>query len=81
MPKLKVFSGQELIKVFVDLGFQIQAQKGSHIKLVRIAKEGHRQILTIPYHKELDRGTVKAIFNQARRYITEETLREHFYTN
>jgi hypothetical protein len=35
--------------------------------------------MTIPKHKELDKGTVKAIYVQALRYIPEESLRERFY--
>ena len=36
MPKLKVLSGKDIIKIFEKLGFIIAGQKGSHIKLKRI---------------------------------------------
>ena len=45
-----------------------------------ILADGSAQTLTIPNHDELDKGTLKAIYNQALRYISEENLREHFYT-
>jgi len=34
MSKLKIFSGEELIKIFLSFGFNVAAQKGSHVKLV-----------------------------------------------
>lgn len=80
MPKLRVLSGPDLVKIFLQFGFNLVSQKGSHMKLLRAADNGNRQILTIPNHKELDRGTTKAIFNQAIRYISEADLRPHFYT-
>ena len=39
-----------------------------------------RQMLTIPHHRELDTGTLRAIFRQASQYIPDEELRPHFYT-
>jgi len=41
----------------------------------RILEDGTRQTLTIPLHEELDKGTLKAIFRQALRYIPEEELK------
>lgn len=79
MPKLKTFSGQELVKIFSRFGFTMAAQKGSHIKLARMVNK-ERQILTIPNHPELGKGTIKAIFRQATRYISETELKQHFYT-
>lgn len=80
MPKLKVFSGSDIVEIFFDFGFTVASQKGSHIKLQRISVGGTRQILTIPNHKELDKGTIKAIYRQAIRYIAEDELRNRFYT-
>lgn len=80
MPKLKVLSGADIVKIFSDFSFNMASQKGSHIKLQRTSLDGTRQILTIPNHKELDKGTIKAICRQALRYITEDELKGHFYT-
>lgn len=79
MPKLKIFSGEEVIKIFLSLDFKVAAQKGSHIKLVRVQKDGTRQTLTIPNHPEIDKGTLKAIYRQGLRYIPEEQLKLYFY--
>jgi len=39
------------------------------------------QTLTIPRHRELDVGTLQAIFRQATRFVPQEELREEFYTD
>jgi len=79
MPKLKILSGEDVIKILQHFGFSIVKQTGSHIKLQRIL--GVKQTLTIVNHKELDRGTLRAIYGQALRYVSEAELREHFYSN
>ncbi|MHB1687404.1 MAG: type II toxin-antitoxin system HicA family toxin [Ignavibacteriaceae bacterium] len=80
MPKLKVLSGEDVIKIFKSFGFIVSVQRGSHIKLIRLLKDNVKQPITIPNHKELDKGTLKAIIRQASKYISEEELKNHFYT-
>ena len=79
MPRLKNLSGREVIAIFSRFGFGIVSQRGSHVKLRRILPDGEKQTLTIPLHQELDRGTLRAIFRQALRYVPEEELRPYFY--
>jgi predicted RNA binding protein YcfA (HicA-like mRNA interferase family) len=79
MPKLKVLSGAEVVRILSIFGFKVASQRGSHIKLRRIEAGGGQQTLTIPNHKELDRGTLGAIYQQAARYVLESELRAHFY--
>jgi predicted RNA binding protein YcfA (HicA-like mRNA interferase family) len=81
MPKLRILSGQEVVKIFLIFGFSVAVQRGSHIKLVRILPDGARQTLTIPNHPELDKGTIKAIYRQALRYIPDGELKPHFYSD
>ncbi len=81
MPKLKVLSGEEVINIFKSLGFSFSVQKGSHIKLTRNIENSIKQSLTIPNHKEIDRGTLKAIIRQASKYVPEEELKAHFYND
>ncbi len=78
MPKLKTLSGKDVIKILEEFGFSTVGQKGSHVKLKRIKGEDS-QILTIPNHKELDKGTLKAIYNQSLRYLSDEEMRDYFY--
>jgi predicted RNA binding protein YcfA (HicA-like mRNA interferase family) len=77
--KLKVTSGEALIKAFIQLGFEVKSQKGSHVKLKRKHENG-TQILVVPNHKTLDRGTFLSIYRKALAYISEETLKPLFYT-
>jgi predicted RNA binding protein YcfA (HicA-like mRNA interferase family) len=79
MPKIRRLSGQEIVTIFEFFGFSVAGQKGSHVKLVRIAG-GQRQILTVPNHKEMDTGTLRAILRQATAFIPETKLRDHFYS-
>lgn len=79
MPKLRVLSGEDLVKIFENFGFNIVSQKGSHIKLRRINEREEKQTLTIPNHKQLDTGTCKAIFRQATKFISSEKLHPYFY--
>ena len=79
MPKLRVLSGKEVVKILSKFGFEVVSQRGSHVKLRRILSDETKQILTVPLHDELDKGTLKAIIRQASRYIPEEELRRHFY--
>lgn len=78
-PKLKRMSGSDIVSVFCSLGFEVVSQKGSHIKLRRLAIENEKQTLTIPNHKEIDAGTLNAIIRQASRYIDSSKLKELFY--
>ena len=80
MPNLRRLSGSAIIQILEDFGFIVRAQAGSHVKLRRIGPHGKKQMLTIPRHRELDTGTLRAIFRQASQYIPDQELRPHFYT-
>lgn len=81
MPRLKVLSGNEIVRILRSFNFEIQSQKGSHIKLVRFMDTGEKQTLIVPNHSEIDKGTLRAIFRQAIRYIPENDLFSHFYSD
>ena len=81
MPKFRTLSGDDLFRIFSQLGFTKCSQRRSHIKLRRVLLAGNRQTLTIVTHKQVDRGTLQAIFRQALRYIPESELAPHFYTD
>lgn len=63
MTKLPVLSGQEVTKAFERIGFVIDHQTGSHI-ILRHAKPPYRR-LTVPVHKEVAKGTLRALIQQA----------------
>ena len=81
MPRLRVLSGGEVLKILGEFGFQKFAQRGSHMKLRRISSSGRTQTLTVPNYDEIDRGTLHAIYRQASRYIPEPQLRGKFFTD
>ncbi len=76
----KVLSGEDVIAVLERYGFVVHSQKGAHVKMRR-NMSGIMETLVIPLHDTLAKGTVKAIFNQASRYITVAELRPHFYNS
>ena len=79
MPKLRTLSGADVIKILGTFGFVVAVQRGSHVKLARETESG-RQTLTIANHRQLDKGTLSAIYRQTSRYVSEKDLRPHFYT-
>ena len=80
MPKLRSLSGQDVLRVLASFGFQPVSQRGSHLKLRRALTGGSRQTLTIVLHDEVDKGTLRAMYRQALRFVPETELRPHFYT-
>jgi predicted RNA binding protein YcfA (HicA-like mRNA interferase family) len=78
MSKLRQLSGDDVVNILKSFGFQVQSQKGSHIKLRR-SIDDKKETLIIPNHSRLDTGTCRGILRQASRYIPEEELREFFY--
>ncbi len=69
-PQLRVLSGREAVKTLAKASFQQLPGrgKGSHIVM---AKTDHPGIITIPNHRELDRGTLRAIIRQAGLSVDE----------
>jgi predicted RNA binding protein YcfA (HicA-like mRNA interferase family) len=68
MSKLPVVSGAECVKALEQIGFSIDRQRGSHIMLVR---EDPRTTISVPDHKELDRGTLRSIIRQVGLSVDE----------
>ncbi len=64
--KLPRVSGEKVVKALVKAGWSVERQRGSHVVLY---KEGIG-IVVVPLHKELDRGTLRAIIKQAEMSVT-----------
>ena len=62
MTKLPRISGRECVSAPCKAGFEIRRQHGSHMVLRR--NDPFAQVV-VPDHKELDRGTLRAIMRQA----------------
>jgi predicted RNA binding protein YcfA (HicA-like mRNA interferase family) len=63
MGGLPVVSADETVKAFRKLGYEIDYQTGSHI-ILRNVSPPHRR-LTVPNHKEIAKGTLRALIRQA----------------
>lgn len=67
MAVLPVISGREAAKAFQKLGFISHRQKGSHI----ILYHANGRHLSVPDHRELDRGTLRALIRGAGITVEE----------
>jgi predicted RNA binding protein YcfA (HicA-like mRNA interferase family) len=68
MTKVPRISGRECVKALGAVGFYLKRQEGSHLILRR--DEPFAQVV-VPDHKELDRGTLRAIIRQAGLSVDE----------
>jgi predicted RNA binding protein YcfA (HicA-like mRNA interferase family) len=81
MPRrLRRLSARDVLQALRSFGFETVKTRGSHAKLKRVQPDGHAEILTVPLHKEMAPGTLRAIFRQAARYVPEEQLRPLFFS-
>jgi len=62
MSKLPRISGRECVNALARAGFRLKRQHGSHMVLRR--DDPFAQVV-VPDHRELDRGTLRAILRQA----------------
>jgi|TARA_B100002003_G_scaffold8959_1_gene7850 predicted RNA binding protein YcfA (HicA-like mRNA interferase family) len=63
MPKLPLISGIEVVKLLCKIGYEIDHQTGSHL-ILRQKEEPYRR-LTVPNHRQIAKGTLRAIIRQA----------------
>jgi predicted RNA binding protein YcfA (HicA-like mRNA interferase family) len=68
MGRLGNISGKEAVKGFGKAGWQVVGQVGSHVVM---AKSGTRANLSIPQHKELSAGTLRALIRAAEMEVEE----------
>jgi predicted RNA binding protein YcfA (HicA-like mRNA interferase family) len=67
--KLPVVSGSEAVKAFRKVGYEFDEQHGSHI-ILRHVTGPHRR-LSVPNHKELAKGTLRAMIREAGLTVEE----------
>ena len=68
MGRLANISGNEAVKAFGKAGWQVMGQVGSHVMM---CKTGVRANLSIPQHKELSIGTLRALIRAAGMSVDE----------
>jgi predicted RNA binding protein YcfA (HicA-like mRNA interferase family) len=69
--RLPAVSGRAAAKALRKIGYQIDHQTGSHMILRRTTYPFRR--LTIPDHKELAKGTLRAVIREAGLTVDEFT--------
>ena len=69
MTALPVVSGREVVNALEKIGYVFDRQRGSHI-ILRQQNPPHRR-LTVPDHKEIAKGTLRAIIRQAGLTVEE----------
>jgi predicted RNA binding protein YcfA (HicA-like mRNA interferase family) len=68
MAKLPVISGRDARRIFEKMGWTFNRQRGSHMILV---KAGVPVNLSVPDHRELDRGLLRGLIRDAGMSIEE----------
>ena len=68
MARLANISGKDAVKAFEKAGWRRIGQVGSHVVMV---KSGLRVNLSIPQHKELSVGTLRALIRHAGMTVDE----------
>lgn len=70
MARLANISGQEAARAFERAGWTRAGQVGSHLMM---SKEGMRVNLSIPLHRELSIGTLRALIRHAGMTVDDFT--------
>lgn len=68
MVKLPVISGEKVVKAFVRAGWKVDRIVGSHVIL---RKEGSSVTLSVPLHRELKKGLLRALIRDANMTVEE----------
>ena len=68
MSGLPLMAAGEVIRAFEKAGWIVRRQVGSHLTL---DKEGERNILTVPLHKQIGRGLLRALIRRAGMTVAE----------
>jgi predicted RNA binding protein YcfA (HicA-like mRNA interferase family) len=61
MPRLPILSGDDFIKIMGKVGYHLDHTEGSHMILLHPLKGR----LSVPRHKELGRGLLRALIRDA----------------
>ena len=71
MSKLPEVSGSDLVRALQKVGFTVRRQQGSHIIMRRDSPFAQT---VVPNHRQIDRGTLRAILRQTE--VTADELIE-----
>ena len=68
MTNIPAMSGREVIRTFENLGWRIDRRRGSHVVMLKPGQVGS---LIIPSHKEVRKGTLRALIEDAGLTVDE----------
>ena len=68
MTSLPQVSGRDCVRALGKVGFRSVRQRGSHISLRRNSPYA---LVIVPNHRELDKGTLRAIIKQSGLSVAE----------
>ena len=68
MAKLPAISGEQAVRVFQSAGWRVDRQRGSHVVLL---KAGMNVSLSVPQHRELAPGTLRALIRASGMTVDE----------
>lgn len=65
---LPVCSGAEAVRAFEGAAWRVLRRHGSHVIM---GKHGEIVVLSVPQHRELDRGTLRSLIRAAGLTVSE----------
>ena len=68
MARLPTVSGRQAVAAFEGAGFEVKRQRGSHVILV---KAGITATLSVPDHRQLKPGTLRALIRKAELTVDQ----------
>ena len=68
MARLPRVSGRQAVRAFERAGYEVRRQRGSHIAL---GKTGSPVTLSVPNHREVATGTLRALIRKAGLTVDE----------
>lgn len=91
MPKLRRLNGREIIRILQQFGFEIVHIRGSHHILRRTVEisdgdgqtKAEVQTVNVPVHgaQPLATGTLRQLYQDLLRYLSEEELETEYFTD
>lgn len=68
MAQIPALSGNDVLKVFEQFGWEFSRQSGSHMVMI---KDGEMASLSIPKHREVAKGTLRSLIRSANLTVDE----------
>lgn len=79
MPKIKHFSGKEVVKIFEENGFEVKRTVGSHVRLT-LKRDNSSYHVTIPLHKQIKKGTMCSIVKDFELCFGKDKSKSYFFS-